>query len=92
MRLIPILTEKTLAAAQDGHYTFWVDRRLNKHQIKKLIGEVFDVTVIKVRTLNVAGETKKTYQRKIKKVMPRKKAIVVLKGKEKINAFEGKKK
>lgn len=92
MKLIPILTEKSLAAAQDGHYTFWVDKRLNKYQIKKLVGEIFDVTVIKVRTLNVAGETKKTYQGKIKRVMPRKKAIVTLKGKEKIDIFEGKKK
>lgn len=92
MKLIPILTEKSLAAAQNGHYTFWVDRRLNKHKIKKLIGEVFDVSVVKVRTLNVAGEIKKTYQGKIKKVMPRKKAMVTLKGKDKIDIFEGKKK
>lgn len=90
MRLEPILTEKSMEGATKGNYTFWVDRRLNKYQIKKLISEVFGVTVVNVRTLNVAGEIKKTNMGKKRVIKPRKKAIVTLKEKEKIDLFEAK--
>jgi large subunit ribosomal protein L23 len=92
MLLKPLLTEKSMADAKKGNYTFWVDKRMNKHQIKKLIGEMFGVTVVNVRTINLRGEKKKTYRGKIKIIKPRKKAIVVLKEKEKIDLFEEKKK
>ena len=92
MKLEPILTEKSLSKAKKGNYTFWVDRKLNKHQIKKLVSEVFDVVVVKVRTINVAGEKKKNNKGKIKVVKPRKKAMVTLKEKEKIDLFEVKNK
>lgn len=79
MRIIPVLTEKSLDQAKEGNYTFWVDRRLNKNQIRNLVEETFGVHVTRVRTINVRGET-------------RKKATVALKEKEKINLFESKKK
>ena len=63
MKLTPILTEKSLVEAEKGNYTFWVDRRLNKYQIKKLVGEIFEVTVVNVRTINVAEETDETSTR-----------------------------
>ena len=91
MLLKPVLTEKSMEEAKNGNYTFWVDRGLNKHQIKRLIGEVFSVTVVNVRTINLRGEKKKTYQGKVKIIKPRKKAIVTLKEKEKIDLFEEKK-
>lgn len=92
MKLEPIITEKTLNAAKNGEYTFRVSVGLNKYQIRSLIEKVFDVHVTSVRTMNVAGEIKRTYTGKTKEIKPSKKAIVKLKDKEKIAMFEESKK
>jgi large subunit ribosomal protein L23 len=91
MKLIPILTEKSLELAKDGKYTFWVDRNSTKPQVKKLVSDIFNVAVANVRTINLAGETKRTMAGKKKIIKPRKKAVVTLKGKDKIDLFEEKK-
>jgi len=92
MKLEPILTEKTMNEAKNGNYSFWVDKNINKFQIKKIISDVFGVTVVKVRTVNYKSRKTKTYQGKLKTVKSKKKAIVRLKDKEKIDLFEEKKK
>jgi len=46
----PILTEKSARLIENNQYTFDVDLRLNKLQIKKLIEDLFQVTVIAVNT------------------------------------------
>jgi large subunit ribosomal protein L23 len=47
----PVITEKTyLALYQNRQYTFDVDKRLNKTQIKKLFENLFNVDVIAVNT------------------------------------------
>ena len=91
MKLIPVLTEKSLRMAKEGKYTFWVDRNITKPQVKKLVSSIFKVTVVSVRTINLAGETKRTMAGKKKIIKPRKKAVVALKGKDKIDLFEEKK-
>ncbi|MCK4588600.1 50S ribosomal protein L23 [Candidatus Woesebacteria bacterium] len=91
MRIIPVLTEKSLDQAKEGNYTFWVDRRLNKNQIRNLVEETFGVHVVRVRTMNVRGEAKRTLRGRKMTIKPRKKAIVILKEKEKIDLFETKK-
>ena len=91
MRIAPVLTEKSLNEAKEGNYTFWVDRRMNKNQIRGLVEETFEVHVTRVRTITVPGETKKTFRGRKVVVKPRKKAIVTLKEKEKIDLFETKK-
>jgi large subunit ribosomal protein L23 len=88
MKLIPVLTEKSLGQAKEGNYTFWVDRRMNKYQIKQAVEKIFDVNVVKVRTINLKGEVKQSYFGKRKVIKPRKKAIVTLKEKQKIDLFE----
>lgn len=92
MKLEPIITEKTLGLAKKGKYTFKVRVGMRKHQIKKLVEEVFEVHVKKIWTMNVKGENKKTMRGRKKKIMPSKKAIVTLGGKEKIDLFETKEK
>lgn len=91
MKLEPVLTEKSLEQAKKGKYTFWVDRRLTKHKIRCLIDRVFSVHVKKVRTVNVPGEKKRTIKGKKRVVQPKKKAIVTLGEKEKLDLFEEKK-
>lgn len=90
MKFIPILTEKSLLLAKQGKYSFWVDRNLKKKEIKKLIGEIFTVHVISVRTMNYKGGVKTNLKRRKITVPDRKKAIVVLKEGEKIALFETK--
>jgi len=91
MKLIPVLTEKSLNEAKKGNYTFWVDRGLTKYQINKLVSDTFGVKVVRVRTMNVPGETKKTLMGRKRIIQPRKKAIVILGQKDKIDLFETKK-
>ncbi len=91
MIIKPVITEKSLSEAKEGNYTFYVDRRLNKNQIKLLVESTFDVTVTKVRTLNVKGENKRNSLGKKKIIKPRKKAIVTLVEKDSIDLFEEKK-
>lgn len=88
MKLEPVLTEKSLKDASLGNYTFKVDPRMTKHQIKKMVEDTFGVKVTNVRTMNEAGEVKRTLFGRKKVIQPRKKAIVSLAEKEKIDIFE----
>jgi len=87
MKLRPVLTEKSMGEAKKGNYTFFVEKNMNKRQIRKMIEEIFEVSVVKVRTMNVAGEVKRTNMGKKRIIKPKKKAIVTLEGKDKIDLF-----
>ena len=49
----PVITEKSEIAKQDGKYTFKVDPKANKLEIKEAIEKLFNVKVIAIRTINV---------------------------------------
>jgi large subunit ribosomal protein L23 len=87
-KLIPVFTEKSLDNAKKGKYTFRVEKGLTKNKIKDLVEKTFGVNVAKVWTMNESGELKRTMYGRKRKIMPKKKAIVSLKGKEKIDIFE----
>ncbi len=87
----PILTEKGLDEAKKGKYSFYMDPKLNKFQIKRVLSEVFGVHVTKVKTSNLKGMIKRDYRGKYKKIVARKKVVVTLKGKETIDLFDTKK-
>jgi len=92
MKLIPIVTEKSMKEAKDRRYTFEVDRGLTKPQIRKLIEDTFDVHVVKIQTLKIGGENKKN-MKGYRQITPAvKRAKVSLKEKESISIFEEKKK
>ena len=56
----PIITEKSmLLVEQQNKYTFSVDKRANKVQIKKAVEELFNVTVVKVNTMNTTPKKKR---------------------------------
>lgn len=48
----PIVTEKATILLENNQYTFEVDPRANKTQIKAAIEELFDVKVSSVNTYN----------------------------------------
>ena len=55
----PIITEESMNDMAFGKYTFEVDRRANKSEIKKAVEEIFDVKVKKVNTMNILGKEKR---------------------------------
>ncbi|MCW0953323.1 50S ribosomal protein L23 [Weissella ceti] len=75
--LRPIITEQTVAVLDNKTYTFEVDVRATKPQIKRAIEEIFEVKIEKINTANVRGKLKRQgrYAGYTKK---RKKAIVKL--------------
>ena len=53
----PLMSEKSYAGIQNKVYTFVVDKRAGKVEIKKAVEEIFKVQVEKVNTLIVKGKT-----------------------------------
>ncbi|GAA2100397.1 MULTISPECIES: 50S ribosomal protein L23 [Brevibacterium] len=58
--IAPVVSEKTYALMDEGKYTFLVDPRANKTEIKYAIESIFSVKVAKVNTLNRQGKTRRT--------------------------------
>ncbi len=92
MKIEPVITEKSTQLAKEGKYTFRVGPTATKNEIKSEISKVFGVKVVGVHTIKERGEIKRSFSRRKKRVMPDKKAIVMLGGKDKIDLFETKKK
>lgn len=88
----PILTEKSLRDAKRGSYTFWVGKGLTKSKVKKLVEAVFGVQVTSVRTMNYKSEVKKGVWGRKRRTPSRRKVVVNLKEKQKIDLFEVKEK
>jgi large subunit ribosomal protein L23 len=85
----PVLTEKSYDQMNEGKYTFMVDVRANKYQIKQAIETVFGVKVDKVNTLRQQGKLKRMGRYEGRRPSY-KKAVVKLKpGSKKIEFFEG---
>ena len=49
----PVITEKSQAAQAEGKYTFKVDPKATKLEIKAAVEKIFNVKVTDVRTMNV---------------------------------------
>lgn len=86
----PILTEKSYAGIANKVYTFEVDKRATKVDVKIAVEQAFGVQVASVNTVNVKGH-KKTQNtragRTVGKTSDYKKAIVALKETSKPIAF-----
>ena len=74
----PIVSEKSYALIDTGKYTFEVDPRSNKTEIKQAIEAIFNVKVASVNTLNRVGKVKRT-KIGLGKRKDTKRAIVTLK-------------
>ncbi|MEX1376603.1 MAG: 50S ribosomal protein L23 [Eubacteriales bacterium] len=55
----PIMTERSYDNMEEKKYTFEVDRKANKTQIKQAVEEVFGVEVEKVNTITRKGKKKR---------------------------------
>ena len=88
----PIITEKASKISERlNQYTFLVDKRSNKIQIKKAVEDIYDVKVDNVSTINYGSERKKRYTKKgiqNGKSNSIKKAIVKLAEGDKIDFYD----
>ncbi|GAA1193289.1 large subunit ribosomal protein L23 [Brevibacterium paucivorans] len=58
--IAPVVSEKTYGLMDEGKYTFLVNPRSNKTEIKYAIESIFDVKVASVNTLNRQGKRTRT--------------------------------
>ena len=85
----PVITEKSTEQLDRNHaYTFVVARDANKYEIAQAVGQLFNVKVESVRTMNYTGK-----ERRVGKHVGRraawKKAVVKLRDGDTIEIFEG---
>lgn len=85
----PLLTEKSMAGADSGKYTFRVSKNANKIDIARAIEQLFKVEVASVNTMVVKGKKKRLGRYPEGKTPDWKKAVVTLKPGQKIEVFEG---
>ena len=85
----PLITEKGTLLAEDGNQVlFRVPSGANKTEIRQAVERLFSVKVVKVRTLNYLGKTKRV-GRIVGRRPAWKKAYVTLAEGDSIDFFEG---
>ncbi|GAA0192288.1 50S ribosomal protein L23 [Glutamicibacter creatinolyticus] len=58
--IAPVVSEKSYGLIDEGKYTFMVDPRSNKSEIKNAVEAIFNVKVDSVNTINRPGKRKRT--------------------------------
>lgn len=85
----PIITEASMDIMADRKYTFVVDKRSNKTEIKNAVEKVFGVKVEKVNTMNMRGKKKRMGVHVGKKADWKKAIITLTPDSKSIEFFEG---
>jgi large subunit ribosomal protein L23 len=83
----PIVSEKSYGGLEQNAYTFLVDPRSNKTEIKEAVQSIWNVRVTSVNTLNRQGKVKRRGYTKGKRA-DEKRAIVTLAEGDAIEIFE----
>ncbi|HKZ76544.1 MAG TPA: 50S ribosomal protein L23 [Actinomycetota bacterium] len=83
----PVVSEKSYAGLEGNVYTFLVDPRANKTEIKEAIQQIWNVRVVSVNTLNRKGKVKRRRWTQGKRPN-QKRAIVTLAEGDAIEIFE----
>ncbi len=85
--LAPVVSEKSYDLIEFRNtYTFEVDRRATKPQIREAVERIFDVKVLRVNTMNRKGKVKRTGY-KLGKRKDIKRAVVTLAEGDSIDLF-----
>jgi large subunit ribosomal protein L23 len=84
----PIITEKSTYMQEARRYVFEVSPDATKHQVRLAVEEAFDVTVVKVNTMNMHGKLKRVGPRRVSQ-RSWKKAVVTVAPGDTITIFEG---
>ena len=83
----PIVSEKSYSGLEENRYTFLVDRRASKTEIKEAVQRIWNVRVTSVNTLRRKGKVKR-YRYTQGKRPDEKRAIVTLAEGDSIEIFE----
>ena len=86
--LSPVVSEKSYTLLDEGKYTFEVDPRSSKTEIKIAVEQVFKVKVASVNTLNRKGKARRT-RFGLGRRKDVKRAIVTLRDGDTIDIFGG---
>ena len=81
------VTEKSNSLIEDNQYTFIVDKRADKKDIKKAVQEVFDRKVKAVNVMNRRGKTKRNKYGLGKKADYKKAVVTLMDGESAIDLF-----
>jgi large subunit ribosomal protein L23 len=86
----PVVSEKSYALLDANAYTFLVHPDANKIQIRQAVEEIFDVSVVKVNTMNRPGKRMRNRRALTYGKRPdTKRAVVTLVPGDRIDLFEG---
>jgi large subunit ribosomal protein L23 len=85
--LKPVVSEKSYSSIDANVYTFVVDPRANKTEIKIAVEKIFDVRVTKVNTMWRRGKSKRT-RFTVGERSPQKRALVTLAEGNRIEIFQ----
>jgi len=84
----PVITEKSTRAQENNKYSFDVNTKASKCDIRRAVEDIFKVTVEEVRTVSMPSKFKRV-GRNTGRTSPWKKAIVTLKEGDRIEFMEG---
>lgn len=85
----PIITERSMEDMNENKYTFVVDKRANKTEIKKALETIFGVKVEKVNTMNMLGKMKRQGIHSGRRPSWKKAIVKLTDDSKKIEFFEG---
>ena len=84
----PIITEKSMGQMAENKYTFAVNPKANKIEIRNAVESIFKVKVIDVNTVSVRGKNKRVGVHAGRKSDWKKAVIKIAEGQE-IKFFDG---
>jgi len=86
----PVITERSTDLLTSGKYTFKVDKRANKIEIKKAVEALFaGVKVDKVNTMNVRGQLRRQRMKQGYTASWKKAIVTLAEGSKTIEFFDG---
>ncbi|MBC8591585.1 50S ribosomal protein L23 [Wansuia hejianensis] len=85
----PIITEKSMEDMAEGKYTFMVDKKANKAEVKKAVESIFGVKVEKVNTMNMLGKVKRQGMTQGRRASWKKAIVKLTEDSKSIEFFEG---
>ena len=86
--IAPVVSEKSYGLLDENKYTFLVDPRANKTQIKIAVEQIFGVKVLSVNTINRQGKTRRTRYGLVRRANTKSAIISVAPG-DRIDIFQG---
>lgn len=85
----PIITEESMDSMAYGKYTFMVQKKANRTEIKNAVEKIFGVKVDKVNTMNMIGKQKRMGVHTGKRPDWKKAIVTLTEDSKKIEFFEG---